>query len=200
MFHCTAGKDRTGVLTALLLRLAGVDDETIGWEYALTEPGLGSWRDLFIQRISKTGMGGASQEEKGSTNGEINKDGAGHDQSQSQSTNKNNEYPASTSSEMKKMYPGMTRAEAARIVGARAGNMRAFLTLVLDGEFGGVEKYMVERCGLSKDDVEKLRKILVVDVERVEDVVPMMAIRIKGWSADGGVVDEGKGGKEGEGQ
>jgi protein-tyrosine phosphatase len=36
VFHCTAGKDRTGVLAALLLSLLGVDEETIVEDYALT--------------------------------------------------------------------------------------------------------------------------------------------------------------------
>ena len=36
VFHCTAGKDRTGVLAALLLGIAGVQRETIVEDYALT--------------------------------------------------------------------------------------------------------------------------------------------------------------------
>ncbi len=36
LFHCTAGKDRTGVLAALLLLAAGVDRETVVAEYAYT--------------------------------------------------------------------------------------------------------------------------------------------------------------------
>jgi protein-tyrosine phosphatase len=39
--HCTAGKDRTGVITALLLGLVGVPDETIIADYALTSTYLG---------------------------------------------------------------------------------------------------------------------------------------------------------------
>lgn len=35
--HCTAGKDRTGIVISLLLRTLGVDDETIVTDYALTE-------------------------------------------------------------------------------------------------------------------------------------------------------------------
>jgi protein tyrosine/serine phosphatase len=35
--HCMGGKDRTGLLTALLLHLAGVDTEQIGADYALSE-------------------------------------------------------------------------------------------------------------------------------------------------------------------
>lgn len=156
VFHCTAGKDRTGVLAAVLLRLAGVDDDTIAWEYALTEPGLGSWRDLFIERISKGGMGQAGAK----------------------------------SAEVQEVKPKMSREEAARIVGSRAGNVKAFLRLVLDGEFGGVEKYLTDMCGLSKEDVEKLRRILVVPVQKIEDVVPVR--NIKGWTPDGGVQDDWK--------
>ncbi|MEZ4869064.1 MAG: tyrosine-protein phosphatase [Caldilineaceae bacterium] len=36
LVHCTAGKDRTGVITALMLGLAGVDHATIAEDYALT--------------------------------------------------------------------------------------------------------------------------------------------------------------------
>lgn len=37
LFHCSAGKDRTGVLAALLLDLAGADRGAIVADYALTE-------------------------------------------------------------------------------------------------------------------------------------------------------------------
>jgi protein-tyrosine phosphatase len=37
VFHCIAGKDRTGVVAALTLSLLGVDDETIADDYALSE-------------------------------------------------------------------------------------------------------------------------------------------------------------------
>ena len=36
LFHCTAGKDRTGWVAALLLHIAGVDDPTIEADYLLT--------------------------------------------------------------------------------------------------------------------------------------------------------------------
>ena len=36
MFHCTSGKDRTGVVSALILTLLGVDKETIYNDYLLT--------------------------------------------------------------------------------------------------------------------------------------------------------------------
>jgi protein-tyrosine phosphatase len=37
VYHCAAGKDRTGVISALLLGLLDVDDETIISDYALTQ-------------------------------------------------------------------------------------------------------------------------------------------------------------------
>lgn len=160
IFHCTAGKDRTGVLAALLLRLAGVDDDTIAWEYALTEPGLGSWRPLFISRIATGGLGQA-----GAT--------------------KSKEVLEATNGAEK---PKMTREEAARIVGSRAGNIKAFLKLVVDDEFGGVERYFTDKCGLSSEEVEQLRRTLVVPVTKVEDVVPVRSVQ--GWTPEGGVQDE----------
>ena len=36
VFHCTAGKDRTGVLSAILLSLLGVDEPTVVADYALS--------------------------------------------------------------------------------------------------------------------------------------------------------------------
>lgn len=44
LFHCVGGKDRTGVLSMLLLKLAGVDDDTIAGDYALTERAM---KDVF---------------------------------------------------------------------------------------------------------------------------------------------------------
>jgi protein-tyrosine phosphatase len=39
-FHCTAGKDRTGILAAILLTILGADDDTIVADYAATRPNL----------------------------------------------------------------------------------------------------------------------------------------------------------------
>lgn len=53
LIHCTAGKDRTGVLVAMLFMLVGVDDETIAHEYSLTDQGLAELKPLFIERLLK---------------------------------------------------------------------------------------------------------------------------------------------------
>jgi protein-tyrosine phosphatase len=39
VYHCTAGKDRTGIVSALILESVGVADETIAADYLLTEAG-----------------------------------------------------------------------------------------------------------------------------------------------------------------
>ena len=36
VFHCSAGKDRTGVLAAVLLSVLGVSDDDVAYDYALT--------------------------------------------------------------------------------------------------------------------------------------------------------------------
>lgn len=51
VYHCTAGKDRTGVLTAVLLKLCGVSDEAVAWEYSLTVPGMGVWEEAVEQEM-----------------------------------------------------------------------------------------------------------------------------------------------------
>ncbi|MGH9139132.1 MAG: tyrosine-protein phosphatase [Acidimicrobiales bacterium] len=50
MFHCAAGKDRTGVLAALMLSLLGVDDETVAHDYGLSRLGM----DRMVEYIRVT--------------------------------------------------------------------------------------------------------------------------------------------------
>jgi protein tyrosine/serine phosphatase len=46
--HCFVGKDRTGIVAALLLDLAGVEEDAIVEDYALTEGRVGSLVDDWI--------------------------------------------------------------------------------------------------------------------------------------------------------
>lgn len=48
--HCTAGKDRTGVLVAVLLSLLGVDDEVVVEDYALSALAMGALRQRLLDR------------------------------------------------------------------------------------------------------------------------------------------------------
>ncbi|MFN8419937.1 MAG: tyrosine-protein phosphatase [Anaerolineae bacterium] len=56
LIHCTAGKDRTGVIIALLLGLAGVEPETIVEDYALTSTYLTPLVESLKQRSVELGI------------------------------------------------------------------------------------------------------------------------------------------------
>jgi protein-tyrosine phosphatase len=54
--HCTAGKDRTGVIVALILGLCGVPHDTIVADYALTSTYLGeAFMEETRQRVLQRG-------------------------------------------------------------------------------------------------------------------------------------------------
>ncbi|KAK3331153.1 protein-tyrosine phosphatase-like protein [Apodospora peruviana] len=54
LIHCTAGKDRTGVIVAIILSLCGVADHLIAHEYSLTDLGLAPRREAIIDHLIKT--------------------------------------------------------------------------------------------------------------------------------------------------
>jgi protein tyrosine/serine phosphatase len=53
IFHCTAGKDRTGIAAALLLLLAGASTDAISADYALTYIGRAPIRPLILSRLAR---------------------------------------------------------------------------------------------------------------------------------------------------
>ncbi|KAH9905331.1 protein-tyrosine phosphatase-like protein [Xylariomycetidae sp. FL2044] len=53
LVHCTAGKDRTGVICALILSLCGVADDVVAHEYSLTDLGLVSRHQEFIAHLMR---------------------------------------------------------------------------------------------------------------------------------------------------
>ncbi|KAH9959872.1 tyrosine phosphatase family-domain-containing protein [Russula dissimulans] len=53
IFHCTAGKDRTGIAAALLLLLAGIPSGTISADYALSRIGRAPMRPLILSRLAR---------------------------------------------------------------------------------------------------------------------------------------------------
>ncbi|KAJ3547825.1 hypothetical protein NM688_g5363 [Phlebia brevispora] len=57
-----AGKDRTGVVAALLLKLAGVDDDTIAEDYALTRVGREPMRAMIMARLAKVPLFASNHE------------------------------------------------------------------------------------------------------------------------------------------
>jgi len=53
LFYCTAGKDRTGLMAAIILKLAGVSHKDISKDYAFTRVGREPARKKILQRLSK---------------------------------------------------------------------------------------------------------------------------------------------------
>ncbi|CAD0090558.1 unnamed protein product [Aureobasidium mustum] len=53
IIHCTAGKDRTGVIVAILYLLCSVPSNTVAKEYSLTDTGLQHLVPLFTERLLK---------------------------------------------------------------------------------------------------------------------------------------------------
>lgn len=51
LFHCTHGKDRTGIIAALLLLLADVSDEDIVADYQVSATYLKPWFNTFISEL-----------------------------------------------------------------------------------------------------------------------------------------------------
>ncbi|MGI4871771.1 MAG: tyrosine-protein phosphatase [Janthinobacterium lividum] len=56
LFHCTAGKDRTGIGAALVLSALGVDRKTILKDYAATDVYWQAGREQSLQRMTQAGM------------------------------------------------------------------------------------------------------------------------------------------------
>lgn len=62
LFHCTAGKDRTGLAAALLLAVAGVPRDAIVADYVLTERNLaGSFAQTLLGLVEATGIALSSE-------------------------------------------------------------------------------------------------------------------------------------------
>ena len=57
VFHCTAGKDRTGIVAALVLALLGVSDEDIVADYVLTQDVMPAMIERFPRRALRGSTG-----------------------------------------------------------------------------------------------------------------------------------------------
>jgi hypothetical protein len=53
LFHCTAGKDRTGVLAAPILGIVGASEDEIAEDYALTRIGVEPFRNHLVGTLLK---------------------------------------------------------------------------------------------------------------------------------------------------
>ena len=48
VFHCAAGKDRTGVVAAIVLSVLGVHDDVIAADYSLSRLGMGRFKEWIV--------------------------------------------------------------------------------------------------------------------------------------------------------
>ncbi|CAG8545237.1 4877_t:CDS:2 [Scutellospora calospora] len=56
LIHCQHGKDRTGLIVALVLSICGVDVETIAQDYASSQKGLASIYSSIVDDLKKIGL------------------------------------------------------------------------------------------------------------------------------------------------
>ncbi len=56
VFHCTAGKDRTGVISALILQLNGVSREDIVCDYSQSYTNMKPFFDMMVEPLRKRGI------------------------------------------------------------------------------------------------------------------------------------------------
>lgn len=65
VYHCTAGKDRTGIITALILALLGVPEDTIIADYSLSNLGFDHYFAEFVEDQRHAAMGVKDEEFQG---------------------------------------------------------------------------------------------------------------------------------------
>ncbi|GEQ69711.1 hypothetical protein JCM33374_g3385 [Metschnikowia sp. JCM 33374] len=128
VFHCTAGKDRTGVFGMLVLKLAGVDRFTIAKEYELTTYGLIPDHEVIrtkflagVQKLQSQDKGGALAQMiiRGRTGWSVEEDGFNN------------------------------------LISSRAEAMFATMDL-LDSKYGGILNYMTQCLKFSTEDIETI--------------------------------------------
>ncbi|KAI8091539.1 protein-tyrosine phosphatase-like protein [Thamnidium elegans] len=54
--HCTQGKDRTGIVSALIMTIAGVPQDIIVNDYTKTQKGLAPVYDAMLEEVRKSGL------------------------------------------------------------------------------------------------------------------------------------------------
>lgn len=144
LVHCSGGKDRTGVVSALALKLAGVEDRFIAADYHLSDWGIPlELREHAITNFTQMAVNGDMGPMWQALAG-------GRDDPQ---------YPPD---------PVRVRAAMERMASARTANMLATLEM-LEKEFGGAEGYLRGRCGFSEAEVRVIQDHLTSEAAPLED-------------------------------
>ncbi|KAJ0159021.1 hypothetical protein CTA2_10465 [Colletotrichum tanaceti] len=139
LVHCTAGKDRTGVICALILSLCGVSDEVVAHEYSLTDIGLQDRREEIVNHLL------ATDALKGNPEGARRMVGSPY-------------VPAPLPS------PHDVHFRAKSVdVKTRKESMLATLAKLRE-DYGSVEAYVRNRCRMSAEAISQIRSNLTVHI------------------------------------
>ena len=157
LIHCTAGKDRTGIFFGILLSFLGVEKQRIADEYQLTELGLAHIREDVVRRLTNTP---GFQKYCRSL-----MDGKEVDAEVIAKGIKTGDDGSSTSGEEQDVPPEVLekgRQAALRMIGARKVSMLGTLDMV-EREWGSAEGYLRKVPGLNDEELEALKRNLIVD-------------------------------------
>ncbi|KAF6006288.1 hypothetical protein HII12_005032 [Brettanomyces bruxellensis] len=134
LFHCAVGKDRTGILGALILSLLGVSAQIICREYEQTEYGLACVRKDIERKMV------ASFEEQGP------------------------DFEAALNQKLANGRQNWTlrRQGLDNLLSSRYEVMLTALDYLKE-HYGGAEKYLEEEVGLKREDLESIRENLLVN-------------------------------------
>jgi len=163
LIHCTAGKDRTGTFFGILFSFLGVPKEKIAEEYNLTEAGLAHIREDVVARlIQASGFKQFALENMAAADPSL---------SISSQDLKDAIVPGSAAPgkvriggrevDIPESVVEKARSAALRMIGARRESMIGVLDMV-EREWGSAEGYLRSVCGLDTEDLEKLKRVLVV--------------------------------------
>jgi protein tyrosine/serine phosphatase len=133
IIHCTAGKDRTGVICAIILKLLGCDDEVVAREYELTTIGLQGGHSKILAAVAH----------EGGTKAVATHDADGH------------------------FKEGILNMMSSKSISHDDTDIRyeaMIQTLALiKSEYGGAEGYVKKVCGLTDEDIIRIRERLLIN-------------------------------------
>ncbi|NDJ33553.1 MAG: tyrosine-protein phosphatase [Chloroflexi bacterium] len=123
VFHCTAGKDRTGIAAALILSAVGVPRDVVVNDYLLTNLAAESFIEEINTQLGARNVRGVATEQ---------------------------------------LYP-LLAASPRLIMGALDH---------IDARYGTVEAYLLEKAGLTKADLSRMRTVLLEPMPEPASAVP----------------------------
>jgi len=69
LFHCTAGKDRTGFGAAIILKILGISDDDIFADYLKSQDYIAAVNDYYVNKAKQRGLSDVQLEQLGKTFG-----------------------------------------------------------------------------------------------------------------------------------